>query len=63
MIERINRDDEIVASDCRFHMERMDKDHVWFQVDGVAFDLVVKRGKLMWTKQTADGGEGSNEKI
>jgi hypothetical protein len=37
-------------------MERMDDDHIWFQVDGVAFDLYAVRSglfghRLVWRPQ------------
>ncbi|MFA5808727.1 MAG: hypothetical protein WC935_00135 [Thermoleophilia bacterium] len=54
-LKRVLEDDEIVGEGGSFHMERMDDDHIWFQVDSIAFDLDVKRGKLLWRPQCNGG--------
>ena len=49
---RIVEDDEIVRTNTYFHMERMDDDHIWFNLgDNLQFDLYAKRGKLLWVPQ------------
>lgn len=50
--DRIVEDDEIVRMNTYFHMERMDDDHIWFNIgDNLQFDLYAKRGKLLWVPQ------------
>jgi hypothetical protein len=53
--KRIEEDDEVVVGDYIFHMERMADDHIWYQIEGQAFDLYVKKGKLCWLPQTPHG--------
>jgi len=54
-LERVHEDDEIVCIGGSFHMERMDDDHIWFQVDGLSFGLYAKRSKLLWMPQASGG--------
>jgi len=52
--DRVQPDDEIVFHGT-FHMERMQDDHIWFNIGGATFDLwaIKHRGKtkLTWKPQ------------
>ena len=41
--------DEIVTENETFHLERISKDHIWFTIGGLAYDIVIT-GKWWWKK-------------
>jgi hypothetical protein len=46
---RVEEDDEIVFGD--FHMERLSESLIWFRLGNVAFELVARGNKLLWSTQ------------
>ena len=51
VIQHVCPDDEIVANGY-FHMERMNDNHIWFNIGGFTFDLTAIGDMLKWTNQS-----------
>lgn len=52
--DRIDADDEIVATGARFHMERMSDEAIWFSINAIPFMLSASKGKLAWIPQESE---------